>query len=276
MSNNVEMTQSTSLMVKVVTNILRPLIKMLIGRDITFPMLSEILKRIYVDVAADQFKLDDNKEVSDSRITLLTKVHRKDVRRLRDDKSDGHLPKTSMSLGSQIVAKWLAWDKYHDEDGEPVALYKLNSKASGKPSFEELVNSINNDIRPRVALDQLKSLNIVMENEDGFIILNEKAFIPSKNSDELIGHFNRNIHDHMAAAVHNIDGGDEPFLERAVFYEGLSGNAIEELKLLAEEQSMQMLVALNKFSHNSENVKPDEHANRMTFGVYFYSEKDNG
>src|ERR1700704_431682 len=62
--------------------LLRPLVRLLTAQAITFPMLPELLKHIYVDEAVRHFGLG-GEPPSDSRVSLLTGVHRKDVRRLR-------------------------------------------------------------------------------------------------------------------------------------------------------------------------------------------------
>ena len=270
------MDQVSKFMLKVITNILRPFVKLMIAHGVTFPMISEILKRVYVDVTISDYKLDPNKKITDSRITLLTKVHRKDVRRIRAEKEDIDLPEEYSSLGAQIVAKWFASDQYTDDNGKPKALMKLASKAKGEANFEALVSSLNNDIRPRAALDEMISQKMISEDSDGLIRLNEEAFIPRENFEELMGHFNRNIHDHLSAAVHNVVDERKPFMERSVYYNGLSNASIEKLEKLVEKHGMEALVALNKaaYDYSKNNQDQNDDKNRMTFGIYFYSEKD--
>jgi hypothetical protein len=62
--------------------LLRPLVKLLTAQGLTYPMLADLLKQIYVDVAVREFALGEAAP-TDSRVSLLTGVHRKDVKRLR-------------------------------------------------------------------------------------------------------------------------------------------------------------------------------------------------
>ena len=62
--------------------LLRPLVRLLIRSGITFPVATELLRELYVNVAENDFGLPD-KEQTDSRVSLLTGIHRKEVRRLR-------------------------------------------------------------------------------------------------------------------------------------------------------------------------------------------------
>ena len=49
---------------------------------LTFPALADLLRELYVNVAEYDFALS-GKEQTDSRVSLLTGIHRKEVRRLR-------------------------------------------------------------------------------------------------------------------------------------------------------------------------------------------------
>ena len=63
--------------------LLRPLVRLLMRAGVTFPVLADLLRTLYVEVAARDL-LVDPKAQTDSRISLLTGVHRKEIRRLRE------------------------------------------------------------------------------------------------------------------------------------------------------------------------------------------------
>src|SRR5262249_10605606 len=156
----------------------------------------------YVDVASAEFPVEGRAQ-SDSRITLLTGVHRKDVKRLRTghQKTLGAAPRAA-SLGSQLIARWTTLPGYLDSTASPLPL----PRAGPPPSFESLVRSVNTDIRPRVVLDEWLRLGIAHIDAEDRVCLNVEAFIPPEGSDEMAYYFGRNIHDHLAAAVHNVLG----------------------------------------------------------------------
>ena len=68
--------------VRALRKVLRPLVHLMLSRGITYPYLSDMLKGLFVEVADRDFRLDD-KPPTDSRISLISGVHRKDVSRLR-------------------------------------------------------------------------------------------------------------------------------------------------------------------------------------------------
>ena len=95
-----------TVLVSAVRRVLRPLIRLAIHYGLTYPALAEMLKSVYVEVADREFQLD-GKPQTDSRVSMLTGVHRKDVKRLRSESSvESRAAPKSVSLGAQIAAVW--------------------------------------------------------------------------------------------------------------------------------------------------------------------------
>ena len=76
----------------------------MLARGITYTYLADLLKGVFVEVADREFCIE-GKAQTDSRISLLTGVHRKDVRRLRELEANSaeEIPPV-VSLGAQLVA----------------------------------------------------------------------------------------------------------------------------------------------------------------------------
>ena len=70
-----------SSLVAALIRLLRPLVKLLLYHGITYPFLADLLKSVYVEVADREFPVEGKKQ-TDSRVSLLTGVHRKDVKGL--------------------------------------------------------------------------------------------------------------------------------------------------------------------------------------------------
>lgn len=253
---------------------LRPLVRFLISRSIPFPFTANLLRGIYIDVAVKEFPVAE-KPQTDSRITLLTGVHRKDVKRLRGVPHGALRAPRTASLGTQLIAHWTTLPKYLDRQGAPKPLPRLPGETD-RPSFESLVRSLNTDIRPRVVLDEWLRLGIAHLDDQDRVCLNVEAFVPPKGSDEMTYYFGRNLHDHVAAAVHNMLGKPEPFLERSVHYNNLSAAAVAELSELAKVRGMQVLKELNARAlrcQQRDSGTPGA-SQRMNFGVYLFSEDE--
>lgn len=260
------------LIAQALKRVLKPFVRLMLAHDMGYNFVMELMKRLFVEVAEQEFKIDGKRQ-TDARISLMTGVHRKDVKRLREEVLDeGHLVSATVSLGSQLIALWNANPRYLDERGVPRALPRFDS-SSEIPSFEELVRSVSKDIHPRAILDEWLRLGIAKLDAQDNVALITQAFVPEEGFEEKMFYFSNNIHDHTAAAVSNVLGGAIPFFERCVHYQGLSEASIHSLKEQVNEQGMVILREINRVAaqcaeHDGTHsvVAPQ----RMTCGVYFY------
>ena len=113
-----------SALLSAIHKVLSPIVRVMLAHEITLPMAIELLKRVFVEVAERDFNLA-NKPSTDSRISLITGVHRKDVKRLRElPDIEASLP-PKISLSAQVVATWLTGPQWLDENGLPRPLSRL-------------------------------------------------------------------------------------------------------------------------------------------------------
>ncbi|MEM7467568.1 MAG: DUF6502 family protein [Pseudomonadota bacterium] len=255
--------------------VLRPLVRFLLSKGITLPYLNQLLKEIYVEVAEQDFPLNE-KPQTDSRINMLTGVHRKDVRRLREQDSTPDEIPPAVSLGAQVVSNWLTERRYQDRQGDPKSL-PIRSKNARTVSFESLVSSVSRqDLRPRVVLDELARLGIVAIDNDSVTLIKD-AFIPSRGEDEKLYYFAQNLRDHIAAAAANVDSSEAMFLERAVSYHGLTENDVLELESLSKKSANAALKEIDKRAKQlkKRSAARSDNNRRINFGTFFYSEPED-
>ncbi|MBK7353850.1 MAG: hypothetical protein IPI97_12605 [Nitrosomonas sp.] len=260
-------------LVSALRQVLRPLIKLMLAKGLTFTYLVELLKGIFVEVADNDYKIN-NKPSTDSHLSLLTGIHRKDIKRLRhNSQANSETVPPNISLGTRLVSIWTSDTRFLDENKQPKPLPRF-IKEGGEISFEGLVSSVSKDIRSRVVLDEWLRIGIAHFDEQHCVCLNTSAFIPTQGFDEKACYFGQSLHDHAAAATSNLIGGNKPFLERSVYYDKLTTQSIEQLAARSEMLGMETLVAINKQAMELE--AGDAHQNkskyRMRFGIYFYSE----
>lgn len=244
-------------------------------RGIQLPTIVAALKQIYVDVAATDFRID-HRSPTDSRVSVLTGVHRRDVSSIRRDGAPGSKP-SAMSLPATVIGRWLGDPDYAAPNGQPIVLPW--SAGQGQPSFEKLARGCSKDIHPRTILDELIDQDMVdWEEERDVVTLTAKAFVPAHDNDTMMHFFEMNLHDHLAAATSNIAGDDEraPFLEQAVYYNRLLPSSVDELQKLARERAGGILGEMNSeaLRHQKADKKKDEPTRRFRFGVFFYCEDD--
>ncbi|MDD4880777.1 MAG: DUF6502 family protein [Gallionellaceae bacterium] len=256
------------MLLRAVAYLLRPLVRFLIAKGITYPTLGELLKRVYLRATREDFPLGD-KRLTDSRISLLTGLYRKDVKRLREEPEEALETPRMVTWGSRLVALWLAQPEYCAADGEPSPLPRLSSQDAER-SFESLAARVTRDISARGILDELVRNQIARIDEDDLVHLEIKAFVPRGDSQKKLHYFANNLHDHLAAATHNMLDQTPPLLERSVDVTGLTDESIQVLERLAEQHGMKALVALNETALSLlARQEGRTAAGRVRFGIYF-------
>ena len=259
-------------LMRALRRLLGPLVRLLLEYQITFPALAALLKSVYVEEATRSFAIPGRPQTL-SRLTLLTGIHRKDVKRLQGESPEADAVPANVSLGAQLVLRWTADPQYQSSEGTPIALPRL-ARDGNHPSFESLVESVSKDIRPRAILDEWQRLGIAVIDSEDRVQLVANAFVPEHGFEEKAYYLGRNVHDHLAATAHNMKGQGDPFLERSVYYGNLRPESVEALQALSTEVGMDALQRINREARALQQAdEAESDANhRMRFGVYFYHE----
>lgn len=248
------------------SRILTPLVRSMIARGVTFPDLSDLLKPIFVRSAERDFGLD-GKRMTDSRISLLTGLQRRDVRAHRDQ-GDGKGP-THEGAGPlpRIIALWLS-DEAWSEGDTPRVL----ARAGEGLSFEALVHSVSRDMHPRTLLDELERQGAVAIEADRITLLTD-GYLPTGDEAKL-DYFAANLGDHAEAAVTNLNADEAPFFERAVHYNQLSDDSLAALEAMARTKQHTMMKELNAEANRLQ--RKDKHNKTaqgcFRFGAFIYLE----
>ena len=260
----------SSKVLKAIEYLLFPLVRLVIARSISYGSLTDIIKFVMVKEAEQQLKLKNTEAISDSRISIVTGIHRREVKRVRGMKVND-VSIYEPSLASQVVARWAGEKQLQSKNGsKPLPRKKLTTDGF---DFEDLVKSINTDVRPRVVLEELINRGLVTVNENDDLQLHPEKLALKQDQEETLHYLSLNIHDHLATAVQNLSNLDNKQLDRCVHYHGLNAEAIDKLSTLSEKLAMEALVAINKEAlalSNDPQYKGDQ---RMNFGTYFHHEK---
>ncbi|MEY3942341.1 MAG: hypothetical protein RLZZ133_31 [Pseudomonadota bacterium] len=259
---------------KALERILAPLAKLLLSQGVTHGQVSEMLKVAMVREAlhrANSPSMHDGsriKEPTDSRLSIATGIHRKDVKRLRTQTGPSGLG-TEGNTASQVIARWLSM-------GNPPPLLTRQPIAKGRSKstgFNNLVQSVSTDIRPRAVLDELLSRGVVSEHSDGRLMIHADRLVMNQDEAALADYLGMNLSDHFNVAVTNLLKEGEPQLDRCVHFHGVSENMAAELNEYAKEQAMQALVAVNSKAQKLAQVKRNHGQFRFNFGTYFRKEE---
>ena len=245
---------------------LAPVVQAAIREGITYPQFAQALKSTFFDVARKELE-DRGAKQTDSAISILSGVHRKDVKVLGHSSRQLSRP---LSIASEVYTRWLASPDTTDSSGAPMTLPRIGPA----PSFEALAHSVTKNVHPRTVLEELIRLKLVIL--EGTVVIPQKSsFVPSEGYVEMAAFMANNLGDHAAAACSNLAGKDIPFLEQSVFADGLTEESIELLALLARQSWKRIFD--DTVAIATQRVARDEvleGKKRMRLGVYFYACED--
>src|SRR5262245_20100242 len=101
------MTDVGERMIWAAANTLRPLVKRLLANDVPFGLLEARLRELFVEVAESELALPGRRQ-TDSRVSLLTGINRKEVRRIRAAEHGQPGPSSfSMNYATSLISRWL-------------------------------------------------------------------------------------------------------------------------------------------------------------------------
>ena len=256
----------------------RPVARLMIGHGVTLAAATEWLKQALVEEAVGSFALDTAGS-SDARVSLLTGVHRKDVRRLRELNADSHATAVRTPATTLVVARWISDPRFLETDRQPLALARTPGKgAADEPSFPDLVQAISRDLSPRAMLDELLRLGIASVDTIDRVHLQQPGFVPQPGAAEGLAFLGQHVSDHLSAAVHNNAPGSSapPMLDQTVYSNGLTTEQVEALHALARKQWHDQLVVFLQAATQAEARSQASEApkHRIRLGSYFWTEPE--
>ena len=267
-SDSPENGQSNKLLDTLV-RVLVPLARLMIAKGVTFQMASEVLKRAYVRSANEHFVEED--EASGTKLSLLTGLNRKEIRRLTSDEPDKERPPMA-SYATAVAAMWRTNRRWRDREGNPKVLPRRTTGST--LSFDDLVRAVTTDHRPAAVFDELLRLGFV-ETEADAVRLVTSAFIAPTDLEDKLVRLSENIEDHLSAAVTNVIDPSPKFLERSIYSDELSEASAATLHTVANDEWQRMFntVLEKAITLEAEDAEQSRVAKtRMRVGIYFYAE----
>jgi hypothetical protein len=248
-----------------------PLVRWLLRNGVNYVALAQALKTVFLQEARVELERTGAKS-TDSALSVLSGLHRKDVRALAEEEA----PSESFTLTpvSKLFTRWVTHPTYREGADAANSVVERLSRSGPAPSFESLAREISNDVHPRTLLEELVRLGLVTV-EGEWVVLAAKSFTPTPGDRKAMAIVTANAADHLNAAVHNLTTGpDARFLEQSVFASGLTEEAVLELAQLARslwQPAFQTMVA-EATRHYEADRGSDQPKARMRFGVYYYQE----
>lgn len=254
--------------------VLRPLVRYLVGQGCTYGTLADLLKMVYVGEAIRHYGSTGGRPLTDSRLTLMTGIHRKEVKRLREMLAESGMDimlRADANIASKVVALWVSRSEFLSADKQPLA---LSMRATEGPDFETLTRLAKADMHPRAILDELVRAGVAqIDPSNGQIRLVRMAYVSDIPEDKL-AFLGQNIGDHLQSGIHNLEQSPT-FLERALYFDALPSESVDAIRPELERMGGDLLAQAHEMVSRAEGasataLKSDQR--RVRFGVYYYED----
>lgn len=262
------MNQINDIIYSAISTLLRPLVRILLRYNIPFATFADLAKRVYVEIAMEDFRLPNRKQ-SVSRVALLTGLSRKEVLRVTKlaPASDSIMAEQH-NRAARVVSGWIRDGRFHNEQHLPVDLPFEGDKAS----FVELVKEFSGDITPRAVQDELLRVGLLERLDDGRLRLLTPAYLPQTGA-EKIHILGSETADLIGTIDHNLQQDQQsPYFQRKVCYTRFPVEHLAQLRSLSREKSQQLLEELDAWmaSHDQQDPAPDDTKQHRRAGLSIY------
>ena len=249
---------------------LMPLARWLLRNGVHYASFAPALKSVFVEAARRELEGAGAKQ-TDSAVSVLSGVHRRDIRESARADDHAQQPKTP-SVASQAFTRWVTDPAYRGGSGRPAMLLKTGAE----PSFDALARQVSSDVHPRTLLAEMQRLGLVVVNDEQVRLCTE-AFVPQQGLAENATLLSAHVADHIAAGVHNLTHTEGRFLEQSMYGSGLTPQSIDAQGqtargLWADIFGQIVRQATQRFEADRQDPTPERM--RMRLGVYYYAEAE--
>jgi len=250
---------------------LRPIASMLLRFGVTYQDFDRVCRAAFVEVAEGEYGVA-GKPASVTRVSLMTGLTRKVVKRIQEQKLQETLPQPEIrSLPAEVLNVWHKDSRFCEVDGRP----RLLSWDSSPNSFCELVRICSSTVSPAAMRDELLRVGAMIQSEDGFFVAKRRSFVPATTEERLIQGLQYGLRPLAMTVSHNVTTNEPGNLR---FQRIVWNYCLPKSKRIAVDSFVTQ--RLEEFSQEiddllSEADKSGNPAERSVFGVGLYHFEDD-
>jgi len=259
-----------------VNRLLYPLVRVLLRQSMPYGAFSDLAKRVYVDVAGQEFGIPGRKQTI-SRVSIMTGLTRKEVRRIQSlPTADDADAIAHYNRAARVISGWRRDPRFTDAAGEPIDLPPEGEAGS----FADLVKRFSGDVPVRAIRDELLRVGAAEITDTGYLRLRVRAYVPSGSEIEKVSILGIDVADLLTTITHNITTGDaDPSFQRKVAYDNLPTEAVGEFKVIVNRKAQELLEEFDRWlAARDRDVNPQLEGSgrqRAGLGIYYF-ETDMG
>lgn len=251
--------------IKCLKLLLKPFARWSLKHSIRLQDLTDCLKEAMLEEA----KLSFPEANTMSRLSLLTGIHRKDLRRFEVEAT----PVTrATSLSVRVLGQWQGDKRFLTTRGK--------ARVLEIDEFHDLVKSVSSDVSPATVLFELERSGTVSRNGN-LLQLAQETFVTSGEVEESFQHLQGDITDLLEVVEHNsISNSKDPHHHLRTEYDRVRADAIPDIRDWLAREGRDLHKRAREFlSTFDQDVNPKSSSNqdevRVVIGSFsMIAEKD--
>jgi len=254
---------------------LRPLVRILLRNGVAFGSFAELAKKVYVDVAFEDFAPDTKKQTI-SRVSALTGLTRKEAKRLHElEHTDSHRSEQRYNRAVRVISGWVNDKEFHDALGQPESLPVEGAKSS----FSALVRKYSGDVPTQSMLSVLISASAIEKTGDRVRLI-QRAYVPGKDPADKLSILGTDTAELISTIDHNLVSDEKALrFQRKVSNHHIQADAVPEFQVLSARKAQQLLEQfdawLSKHEIDCGEQNPDR-GHYVSLGIYYYESSKHG
>lgn len=254
-----------------------PIARFLLRNGIGYKEFAEISKLAFVQVASDDYGLR-GRQTNMSRISVMTGLNRKEIRKLRDRlEAEDWEPDSTLSKPATVLATWFTSPTYVGRKGSPKWLpFEFRSD---RATFAGLVREVGGDVPPGAMLKELTRAGCVKEVRPGIWKAIKRQYSPSGVDLFQVQRFGECLHDLASTIVSNMEQKDpnSRLFEFRAWSDKVDPKEVSALKEVVTGQGKDYLESIDNWLEGR-TVKKDSpgQRDRLRCGVGVYYFQDSG
>jgi hypothetical protein len=255
-----------------VMRLLRPLVRILLNHGVPFNTFAEIARWVYVEVADKEFGIEGRKQ-TDSRVSVITGLTRKDVARVKKvEKPEDHASAISYNRAARVVS---AWAREYPMEGTASGVAPL--PLEGRRSLTELIHRHSGDMPVRAVVDELLRVGAIRLRGEGSAELLHRHYLPPQGERRKLVYLGDDVADLIGTIGHNLQAkAPDTMFQRKVFYDNIPGEHLDSVRAVARRRGEAAIDALvhDMAAHDRDaNPRIDGTGRfRAMVGIYYHEE----
>lgn len=249
--------------------VLRPFASMLLRCGMTWKEFSDLSKSVFVKVASEEFGIR-NRPTNVSRVSILTGIDRKEVKRQREliaAETPAAVGKTTDA--TRVLSGWFQDSDYLDANSNPVALAEQGKDLS----FATLCGQYGGDIAATTLLKELLTTNTIERDANGALHPLRRYYQPAVSDDENLKFASQRIRELFETMNNNVFPSDKhiPIFGGYAANDTMPAEIIPQFREFLDKRGQEFLEEIDDWLTEHAPVAESDVKNPVRMGIGLYA-----